>query len=108
VVVRKHFPALRILARARNRQHAFRLIELGIDTIKRETFGSSLELAEDALVALGTPRATAADNVRRFRLHDERTLLEQAAIKDDEEKLMATARASAAQLEGLFESDSGR
>jgi hypothetical protein len=29
----------------------------------------------------------------------------QAALKDDEEKIMATARESAAQLERLFEAD---
>ncbi|HSQ70384.1 MAG TPA: monovalent cation:proton antiporter-2 (CPA2) family protein [Steroidobacteraceae bacterium] len=104
-MVRRHFPRLRILARARNRQHAFRLIQAGVDEIWRETFGSSLEVAEATLVALGTPRAQAHTEVRRFREHDEQTLQAQAAVMDDEEKLIATVRASAAQLEQLFESD---
>ena len=55
-LVRRHFPRLRILARARNRQHAFRLMDAGVTEIWRETFASSLELAEAALVALGTGR----------------------------------------------------
>ena len=59
-MARRHFPKLRVLARARNRQHAFRLLETGVDEIWRETFASSLELAEAALVALGTARETAA------------------------------------------------
>ncbi len=104
-MVRRHFPALRILARARNRQHAFRLIQAGVDEIWRETYGSSLEVAEATLVALGTPRAQAHTEVRRFRDHDEQALQEQAAMMDDEEKLIATAKASAAQLEQLFEAD---
>jgi len=104
-MVRRHFPHLRILARARNRQHAFRLIQAGVDEIWRETYGSSLEVAEATLVALGTPRAQAHTEVRRFREHDEQTLQAQAAVMDDEEKLIATAKASAAQLEQLFESD---
>jgi voltage-gated potassium channel Kch len=81
-------------------------MEAGITEIWRETFASSLELAEHALVALGASRDDAARQVRRFRAHDEETLRAQAAVKDDEEKLIATAQASARQLEGLFEVDS--
>jgi glutathione-regulated potassium-efflux system ancillary protein KefC/glutathione-regulated potassium-efflux system protein KefB len=102
---RRHFPALRILARARNRQHAFRLMDAGVTEIWRETLASSLEVAEATLVALGTPLGTAASQVRRFREHDEATMREQAAVKDDESKLIATAQASAQQLERLFEAD---
>lgn len=105
VLVRRHFPQLRVLARARNRQHTFRLMDAGVAEIWRETLASSLEVAEAALVAIGTPRDTAAAQVRRFRAHDEETLLAQAAVKDDETKLVATAQASAQQLEGLFEAD---
>jgi glutathione-regulated potassium-efflux system ancillary protein KefC/glutathione-regulated potassium-efflux system protein KefB len=106
-VARRHFPRLRILARARNRQHAFRLLEAGVTEIWRETFASSLEVAEAALVALGTTREVAASQVRRFRAHDESTLAAQAAMRDDETKLIATAKASATQLESLFEADAG-
>ncbi len=105
-LARRHFPKLRILARARNRQHAFRLMDADVSEIWRETFASSLELAEAALVALGTPRDDAARQVRRFRAHDEETMRAQAAVKDDEEKLIASAQASARQLESLFEADS--
>jgi glutathione-regulated potassium-efflux system ancillary protein KefC/glutathione-regulated potassium-efflux system protein KefB len=104
-VARRHFPQLRILARARNRQHAFRLMEAGVTEIWRETLASSLEVAEAALVALGTTREAAGSQVRRFRAHDEATLQAQAAVHEDETKLIATAKASAEQLESLFEAD---
>jgi glutathione-regulated potassium-efflux system ancillary protein KefC/glutathione-regulated potassium-efflux system protein KefB len=104
-LARRHFPHLRVLVRARNRQHAFRLMELGVTEIWRETFGTSLEIAEATLVALGTRRDIAADQVRRFRAHDEQMLLQQASVKDDEEKLIASTQASARQLESLFEAD---
>jgi monovalent cation:proton antiporter-2 (CPA2) family protein len=106
-MVRRHFPKLRVLARARNRQHAFRLMDAGVTEIRRETLASSLELSEATLVALGTDRATAARQVERFRAHDEETLRQQAGVRDDEEKLIATAQASARQLEKLFEADAG-
>jgi glutathione-regulated potassium-efflux system ancillary protein KefC/glutathione-regulated potassium-efflux system protein KefB len=104
-MARRHFPHLRVLARARNRQHAFRLLDAGVGDVWRETFGTSLEMAEATLVALGTKRDTAAAQVRRFRAHDEETLRRQASVRDDEEKLIATTQASARQLESLFEAD---
>ena len=52
-LVRKHFPDLPILARARNRVHYFRLRDLDIEAIERETLLSSLETARQALEQLG-------------------------------------------------------
>jgi len=104
-VALRHFPNLRVLARARNRQHVFRLMDAGVTAIWRETFSSSLEVAEAALVALGTSRDEAQSQVRRFRQHDEATLQAQAAVHEDETKFMATTKESATQLEGLFETD---
>ena len=104
-LVQRHFPKLRIIGRARNRQHTFRLMAAGVKEIRRETLASSLEMAELTLVALGTARTTAAAQVRQFRSHDDETLRKQAVIKDDEDKLIATTQASARQLETLFESD---
>ncbi|MBS0376554.1 MAG: cation:proton antiporter [Proteobacteria bacterium] len=107
-MARRHFPKLRILARARNRQHAFRLLDAGITAVYRETFASSLEIARDALTALGLSAAEARDSVRTFRVHDEQTLLRQHAVKEDEAKVVAAARESAAQLESLFGADDRR
>jgi glutathione-regulated potassium-efflux system ancillary protein KefC/glutathione-regulated potassium-efflux system protein KefB len=107
-LVRTHFPELKILARARNRQHAFALMDHGVDYIMRETYGSSLELAEAVLTKLGDAPAAARAAVRKFRQHDERTLGEQYAIKEDEVKFLAAARESAQQLERLFESDAAK
>ena len=107
-LVMRHFPNLKILARARDRQHAFRLMDQGVPHIIRETYGSSLELSMQALEALGLPKHDAVDTVRRFRLLDEATLQRQHAIRDDEKKLIESAQESAQQLEHLFESDSSQ
>jgi glutathione-regulated potassium-efflux system protein KefB len=80
-------------------------MDAGVAEVWRETFGTSLEMAEATLVALGTKRDTAAAQVRRFRAHDESTLQQQASVKEDEEKVIASAQASARQLEALFEAD---
>jgi monovalent cation:proton antiporter-2 (CPA2) family protein len=104
-LVRRQFPRLKIFARARNRQHAFALMELGVHYVIRETLASSLEMAAHVLEALGTAKAAAVQSVALFRAHDERTLLAQYAIKDDEKQLVQSTKESAAQLEGLFASD---
>ena len=104
-LIRKHFPHLIILARARNRQHAFRLLDLGVHYNIRETFGSSLELSVEVLKALGLSKLKANETVQRFRAHDEASLLRQHAVQDDEKKLIQTGRESAEQLLQLFETD---
>jgi monovalent cation:proton antiporter-2 (CPA2) family protein len=106
-LVRKHFPQLKILARARNRQHALRLMEIGVRYIIRETLLSSLDMARHALEALGMPRAEARASIERFISHDERTLKAQLEFRDDEQKLIQSAQLAARELEQLFEADAG-
>jgi voltage-gated potassium channel Kch len=103
-LIRRMYPKTPIFARARNRQHAWRLMDLGAQAF-RETFGSSLEMGEKVLVALGLPPATAADHARRFRVHDENLLRAQHLVYDDDAAVVQTARDARAALEALFEAD---
>jgi monovalent cation:proton antiporter-2 (CPA2) family protein len=105
VLAREQFPNLKVLARARNRQHAFALMDAGVTVIVRETYGSSLEMAGRVLEALGSTPTAAREAVRRFRVHDEATLAAQYAVKEDEDKFRATTVEAAKQLEKLFEAD---
>jgi voltage-gated potassium channel Kch len=104
-LVREQFPQLKIFARARSRQHAFALMDAGVTEVIRETYASSLEMAASVLEALGETPAAAREAVRRFRLHDQRTLQAQYEVKEDQEKFLATTREAAQQLEKLFEAD---
>jgi voltage-gated potassium channel Kch len=103
--VRRHFPQLKIYARARNRFHAYRLMDLGCELIERETFRSSLHLAHEVLTALGVSEWDAQLTVTRFQAHDEQTLLRQHAVYHDETQLRQTAIDAAKELESLFEQD---
>jgi glutathione-regulated potassium-efflux system ancillary protein KefC/glutathione-regulated potassium-efflux system protein KefB len=107
-LVREQFPHLRILARARNRQHAFALMDAGVSEVIRETYASSLEMAAGVLESLGETPAVAREVVRRFREHDQKTLLAQYEVKGDQDKFLATTTAAAKQLERLFEADEAR
>jgi len=103
--VRKHFPHVTVIARARNRFHAHKLMELGVKLITRETFLSSLALAQETLESAGFPEVDARDTVARFRRHDEEVLLRQYAVHQDEDKLIQTSKEAIAELESLFDLD---
>jgi len=104
-VVRRHFPNVPIVARARNRTHAFRLRDLGVRLILRDTFPASVEMARHALERLGFPEAAIGAALALFRRHDEEMLDAQYAVHHDEAKLIQTSREAAEQLKELFESD---
>jgi len=104
-LVRKHFPALPVLARARNRVHYFRLRDLGIEAIYRETFASSLEVAHQSLLRLGMSISLAQHAIALFRAHDEEQLHAQYAVHQDEDQYLQTTRQAADQLKELFEAD---
>ena len=103
--VREHYPDLPILARARNRKHAYQLMDLGVKVIRRETFASSLEIAEQVLRALGLPAGQAARLVSTFRNHDVRRLHDSHASHGDEERMRYLAMESARELEAIFAED---
>jgi glutathione-regulated potassium-efflux system ancillary protein KefC/glutathione-regulated potassium-efflux system protein KefB len=104
-LVRRHFPDLPILARARNRVHLFRLRDLGIQSVYRETFPSSLEVAHQALLRVGLGIAAAQRAVALFKQHDEAQLELQHAVQHDEAQVIQTSQQAAAQLKELFEAD---
>ncbi|MET0985468.1 MAG: monovalent cation:proton antiporter-2 (CPA2) family protein [Steroidobacteraceae bacterium] len=104
-IVRQYFPQVKLMARARNRQHALKLMDMGVRYIVRETLGSSLEMGQHVLEKLGMSRQEAVRSVKTFREHDERSLQAQLEIRDDEQKLIQTSRDAARELEALFASD---
>jgi glutathione-regulated potassium-efflux system ancillary protein KefC/glutathione-regulated potassium-efflux system protein KefB len=104
-VVRKNYPDLPILARARNRVHYYRLRDLDIEAVEREPFLSSLETARQALEQLGMDHGRAERAVSLFQEHDQRQMEAQYAVRQDEAQLIQTAAQAAAQLQELFEAD---
>ena len=99
------FPHLQIYARARNRRHAHLLMDYDIAGIVRETFFSSLYLTELVLRGVGLDEEDARRTVQAFRERDERSLILQRDIYDDETKLIQDSKQIAAELESLFEDD---
>jgi monovalent cation:proton antiporter-2 (CPA2) family protein len=106
-VAKRNFPQLKIMARARNRHYAHLLMDRGADGLVRETFYSSLKLAEDSLVALGISPEDAARSVALFREHDEQNLLDTHAFYRDEKQVIQSVQQATEELTALFEADQG-
>ncbi|MBM9576729.1 cation:proton antiporter [Leptospira sp. 201903070] len=104
-MVKKHFPNLTIIARARNREHVFKLLELGVKIIRRDTFASALELAGETLKNLGFMDSEVEQKVKKFRAHDELTLKGQYQVRHNEKEFIQFSKNSIRQLEAAFEAD---
>jgi Kef-type K+ transport system membrane component KefB/voltage-gated potassium channel Kch len=104
-VVRENFPDLPVYARARNRKHAYLLMDLGVKLIERETFHSSLEIARQLLEGLGLSDTQARRAVETFRKHDVQRLMEAHEHHTDEERMLYLTKKSAEELEELFSQD---
>lgn len=107
-LVNQNFPHLKIFARARNRGHAFDLMELGVQSIKRETFDSSVFFVQDLLVEMGFDRTRAETIVEKFKRHDEIMLNEQFKVRNDDQTLISVSKQGTAQLAQVLNEDSTR
>lgn len=106
-LVKRMYPHLKVFARARNRQHVFRLMDLGVDVV-RETFHSSLVLSRGVLESLGMDSELAAQRIERFREFDEKLLADQHLVYDDEAAILQNAQDALRDLDQLFEADSAQ
>ena len=104
-MVRTHFPDLPIYARARDRTHVHRLMDLGVEIIERETFLAALELTKDLLRGLGLKEAEVRRLTETFKRLDEKRLYEDYQYYTDLEKVRANAQSQAKELEELFARD---
>ncbi|MCU5785191.1 monovalent cation:proton antiporter-2 (CPA2) family protein [Alloalcanivorax marinus] len=102
VMVREHFPHITLIARARDRYHAYSLMAEGVEHVIRETLDSSLRAAQTALVQLGVPESTSIEVVRTFRDVDERLLREQFQHRDQLDKLIEISARGREELESLL------
>lgn len=101
----QHFPKIKIYARARNRQHAYQLMDLGITNLQRETFLDSLAMAGDVFRGLGISNSEVDRAMQLFRKHDEGRLYAYHEKTDDEAKMQQLAMRAAEELEEQLAQD---
>lgn len=101
----QHFPNLKILARAYDRRHAYRLLDKGAHVVERETFEASLTLGAEALKILGFKDFQAARAARLFRRHDENMFQALAQVWGDEERFIVAAKETSERMNELLAAD---
>ncbi len=104
-MARKYFPHLKILARAFDRRHAYRLLDKGAHIVERETFEAGLMLGQVALEVLGFQKHHAASAARLFRHHDEEVFHSLAHVWGDEERYVIASRETSDRMNELLAAD---
>jgi len=105
---RRHFPQLRILARAFDRVHAYRLINAGVEDVHREVFSASVDMGEQLLVRLGIHPFEAHRAAKRFKAHDEELIRRAAQHIDDTQRLIDIARQGREEIERVLATDASQ
>jgi CPA2 family monovalent cation:H+ antiporter-2 len=103
--LRKHYPHLKIFARARNRVDAYELIEHGVENIYRETLYTAVNLGVDALVQLGQHRYNATRQGQKFIQYDEISLKKLAKTRHNRAEYVLSVKEEIELQEQLLEND---
>lgn len=105
--IKKEFPHLKVLARAYDRVHAYRLLNLGVEEIAIETSGSALSLGIEALRLLGMPGRQAVRSAQIFKQHNDASIRELARHYEsgDEQLFVSQAQTWLRAMETVFQQD---
>ncbi len=107
-IVKASFPLLPIYARVRNRQHAYKMLDLGVTLMERETYHSSLRLCERLLTDLDGDAEHAREVIASFQSWDEALLAKGYLVKQDEAQMVQNAKQAMDELGQIFEAEAER
>lgn len=103
--VKRTYPHLKIIARARDRIHAYRLMDRGVENFERETFGSAAAMGQKALELMGVSPFRAHRIVLKFRHYDLEVMQRLYKYHENEKEFISRSREATAALERTFEED---
>jgi len=104
-LAKKHYPHLKVVARAIDRRHAYQLLNIGINTFKRETFDSALNLGVEALTLLGNDEATSQRAGKIFTQHDDESLIKLAKLWGDDHSYGVAVKQRSEDLKQVLSKD---
>lgn len=90
--IKKHFPNLRMLVRATNRNDAYTLMNAGMLHIYRETLDTSIRMGVDTMKLLGYRAHETNRLAKTFFKEDERRLKYLSSIRDANEYVIAVRK----------------
>ncbi|MCG7916236.1 MAG: NAD-binding protein, partial [Candidatus Thiodiazotropha taylori] len=109
--IRRHYPEVKILARAFDVNHLYLLNKAGVDIAVRELFDSSLELGKATLKAVGVHPFKVEKMSTAFRKHDENGMNTLYELWDENTEMasnkayLARARELGETLKEMMETD---
>ena len=103
--VRREFPDLPILARARNVSHYYDLMDRGVTILERETFEAALQLGRQVLHTLGFGAYRARQAAMKFRAHNIASLQAVYPFYKDQERRVSMAKQARDELSEMFARD---
>ena len=109
--VRRHYPQVKILARAYDVNHLYLLNKAGVDIAVREMFDGSLEIGKAALKAVGMHPFKVEKMSQAFRRHDPAgldglyELWDENTAMSSNKALLAGAKEHSARLKDMMEAD---
>lgn len=104
-LVRKKYPNVKIMVRARNRYDAYELLNLGVEDIYRESLDTSVKLAGDVLSQMGFRKYTIHRQAQKFIKSDEESLRRLASQPRNSDDYIFKVREEIAMQEKLLEED---
>lgn len=103
--VKKHFPQLRIIARAGNNLDAHELMDLDVQHVYRDFLDTAVRAGVDVLSALGYRRYSATRAGQDFIRYDEQAMQHLTPHRHDESNYISNAREQIRIQEQLLASD---
>ncbi len=103
--VRKHFPNLELMIRAKNRYDAYELMNLDIKEIYREGLDTSLRMGVEVMKKLGYRSYTMHRSALKFLKYDEQAMHILSKVKHDENKYISTSRIQMQLQEDILSND---
>ncbi len=105
ILCKKHYPHLKLFARARGRIQAHEFHKLGVDVFVRETFHSALFMSEQVMTHLGHHAYDAHRAIRTFKKIDEQHVQDLLNIERDVKSYVSVTQKNKAELEKVLKVD---
>ena len=103
--IKKKYPNLKLMVRAKNRYDAYELLNVGIENIYRESLETSVKLACDVLCHVGFDRDIIQSQGQKFIKADEESLRRLSEKPLNEEAYIFRAKEEIAMQEKLLQED---
>ena len=104
-MVRKDYPHLKLMVRAKSRYDAYELLNMGVENVYRESLDTSVRMAGDVLHHMGFRRYTVHQQMLNFIKYDEDALRRLAEEPRDGDRYISRVRDEIEQQEKLLEED---